>query len=170
MSKLPPGGIDPARISRITADTYRLAAGKAVKTVANSFGAKFSIPFAIATILYHGRSGLESFNEAAVANPVIRELALRVEVTENSAYTAAYPQQQICHLAVECTDGSRFAGRCTMTKGEPDNPVRSDELTRKFFELGAPVWGEALTQQLYGAVSDLENIRDLRAVGEQFLL
>ena len=160
MARLPPGGIVPARITRITVSTYRLAASKAQKVVTNSFGAKFSIPFAVATILHHGRSGLESFSEAAVANPVIRELALRVEVTENAAYTAAYPKEQICDITVVCEDGTRFSGRCTMTKGEPDNPVTEAELEKKFFELGVPVWGEALAQQLYGTFTKLEAVRD----------
>ena len=73
------GAIDCGRITRITVDTYRLAASKSQKNVTGSFGAKFSIPFAAATILYHGRSSLEAFSEAAVANPAINALAQRVE-------------------------------------------------------------------------------------------
>lgn len=170
MTRLPSGGIVPAHITRITVNTYRLAASKAQQVVINSFGAKFSIPFAVATIIYHGRSGLESFSEAAVANPVIRELALRVEVTENAAYTAAYPKEQICDITVACEDGTRFSGRCTMTKGEPGNPVREAELRHKFFALGAPIWGEPLAQRVYGTFSDLESVRDMRAVADEFLV
>ncbi|HEV2009241.1 MAG TPA: hypothetical protein VGQ88_11025, partial [Burkholderiales bacterium] len=166
----PPGGIVAAHITRITVSTYRLAASKAQQVVSNSFGAKFSIPFAVATIFYHGRSGLESFSEAAVANPVIRELALRVEVTENAAYTAAYPKEQICDITVVCENGARFSGRCTMTKGEPGNPVREAELRQKFFELGVPIWGEPLAQRVYGTFSDLESVRDMGAVADEFLV
>lgn len=170
MAGLPTGGVDAANIARITVSTYRRAAGKSNHNVTNSFGAKFSIPFAVASILHHGRSGLESFSEAAVANPVVQSLARRVEVAENTAYTDAYPREQRCDLTVECKDGRRYIGRCTMTKGEPDNPVTEAELERKFFELGVPVWGEPLAQQLYATFTRLETVRDMRAVGEQFLL
>jgi 2-methylcitrate dehydratase PrpD len=170
MAKAPPGGIDAARISRITVDTYRLAAAKAQKIVNNSFGAKFSIPFAVATILHHGRSSLDAFGDAAVANPAIRALALRVEVTENAAYSAAYPQQQICDLAIFCTDGTTLRGRCTTTKGEPDNPVREDELLRKFYELGEPVWGRALAGRLCATFCKLDEARDMGVIADEFLL
>ena len=170
MAKAPAGGIVAARITRVTVSTYRLAAGKAQKVVTNSFGAKFSIPFAVATILHHGRSGLESFSEPAVANPAIRELALRVEVTEDAAYTAAYPQQQICDLTVFCADGATFHGRCTTTKGEPANPVSEAELRHKFFELGEPVWGRELTGRLCKTFCQLENARDMGAIADQFVL
>ncbi len=170
MANAPAGGIDPARISRITVDTYRLAASKAQKNVTNSFGAKFSIPFAVATILHHGRSSLESFSDAAVANPAIRDLALRVEITENAAYTAAYPRQQICDLEVFCDDGTTLRGRCTTTKGEPDNPVTEAELLKKFHELGDPVWGRELTEKLCATFCKLDSVRDMGAVADQYLL
>lgn len=170
MSRLPPEGIDPKLIQCIEVNTYQRAAGKAQRVVTSSFGAKFSIPFAIATILYHGRSGLESFSEAAVGNPVIQQLATRVEVRENPAYTAAYPRKQRCDLAVTLKDGTAFAGRCTMTKGEPGNEIRDEELTRKFFELGTPIWGETLVQHVYDVFMQLEDVRDVRGIADRFLL
>lgn len=169
MAKLPPGGIEPAHIKRVAVSTYRLAASKAQQVVSNSFGAKFSIPFAIATILFHGRSGLESFGDEAVANPVIRQLATRVDVTENPAYTAAYPQKQICDIVVTVDEGSTFTGRCIMTKGEPGNPVSAKDLSRKFFELGTPIWGAAPAQQLYDVFMHLEDARNMHEVAESFL-
>ena len=170
MTRLPSGAIEPAHITRITVSTYRLAASKANARVTNSFGAKFSIPFAVASILYHGRSGLESFGETAVANPVIRALALRVEVTENAAYSERYPQEQLCDLTVECADGTRHTGRCTMTKGEPCYPVSEAELEKKFFELGVPIWGEPLVRWLHTTFSKIEAVRDMGTVAETFLV
>ena len=170
MAKLPPTGLDLSSITRIAASTYRLAASKAQQVVTNSFGAKFSIPFAVATILYHRRSGLESFDDKAVANPVIRDLALRVEVTENTDHTAAYPRQQICDLEVFCKDGTRYRGRCTMTKGEAGNPVTAAELERKFFELGEPIWGRALAERTYGVFSAIEEVGNMNDVANDLLL
>ncbi|MDB5808803.1 MAG: hypothetical protein JWN94_925 [Betaproteobacteria bacterium] len=170
MAKAPAGGIDAARISRITADTYRLAASKAQKNVTNSFGAKFSIPFAVATILHHGRSSLDAFGDAAVVNPAIQALAQRVEITENTRYSDAYPREQICDLDVVFNDGTKLSGRCTTTKGEPDNPVTVAELVKKFHELGDPVWGGQLTEKLRTTFCRLETVRDMGDVADQFLL
>jgi hypothetical protein len=38
-------------------------------------------------------------------------------------------------------DGAVHTGECVVTKGEPTNPHKPEELTAKFFELGEPVWG-----------------------------
>ena len=43
--------------------------------VTSSFGARFSVPFALATILHHGGSGLAPFEQAAVDNEAIQALA-----------------------------------------------------------------------------------------------
>lgn len=164
------GAIDCARITRITVDTYRLAASKSQKNVAGSFGAKFSIPFAAATILYHGRSRLEAFSDAAVANRAINALAQKVDITENADYSAAYPREQICDLVVYLDDGTSLCGRCTTTKGESSNPVTEAELVRKFHELGDPIWGKEVTAKLRGALCDIDGVDDLGKIADQFLL
>jgi Tripartite tricarboxylate transporter family receptor/MmgE/PrpD C-terminal domain len=55
-----------SEIERIEVRAYMLAAILAEKKVVSSFGARFSIPFALASILFHGRSGIGSFDDAAV--------------------------------------------------------------------------------------------------------
>ena len=77
------GKLDLARIERIDVKAYRLAAMLKEQRVTSSFGARFSVPFALATILFHGRSGLAPFEQAAVDNPAIQALAARVNVHED---------------------------------------------------------------------------------------
>ena len=48
--------------------------------ITTSFGAKFSIPFALATILVHGRSGMECFDLDAVRNPRVQALVAKIDV------------------------------------------------------------------------------------------
>ena len=89
-----------------------MAAFLAERSVTSSFGARFSIPFALASILHHGRSGLESFNDAAVANPKVQALAARVSVEEDPAFTAAYPAQQRCFVRLRLKRGGTLEGTC----------------------------------------------------------
>lgn len=170
LEALPPEGLDLKRVLKIEVITYKRAANKTQSVVTTSFGAKFSIPFAVATTLFHRRSSLESFSEAAVANPVIQDLALRVVVKENAAYTAVYPQQQRCDVTITLYDGTRMTGRCVMTKGEPGNPIREEDLSRKFCELGMPVWGASVTHELHDTFMKLESVDDLRSLSERFAL
>jgi hypothetical protein len=59
---------------------------------------------------------------------------------------------------------------CIVTKGEPTNPHKPEELTTKFFELGEPVWGKAVTQKLYDGLMKLEDVGDFRAFSDRFEL
>jgi 2-methylcitrate dehydratase PrpD len=166
LAKTPGNRIDPSRIERIDVDAYSLAALLGGKNITTSFGARFSVPFALATILYHGKSGLSSFDETAVANRTVQDLISRVFVTENPSYTAAFPEKQLCDVKIKLTDGSVITGRCEVTKGEPANPHKPEELKGKFFELGTPAWGEALTQKLYDGLMDLERIGNFRSFAD----
>ena len=141
LAKVPGGRLPVDGIDRIDVRAYMLAASLAGKNIVSSFGARFSVPFALSSILYHGRSGLKSFDEAAVANPQVQALVQRVDLREDPSFTARYPQEQPVTVRIAMKSGAVHDGRCIVTKGEPANPHTPADLTGKFFELGEPVWG-----------------------------
>jgi hypothetical protein len=57
-----------------------------------------------------------------------------------------------------------------ITKGEAAQPHTEQELTGKFFELGEPVWGTALTHQLYAGLIKLETLADFGAFAKTLSL
>jgi 2-methylcitrate dehydratase PrpD len=162
------GRIDIATIERIEVKAYRLAAMLAGKRVASSFGARFSVPFALATILYHGRSELAAFERAAVDNTAIQGLAARVDVQEDASYTARYPAEQACDVRIVLSGGRTLEGHCTITQGEPGKPHRPEELRAKFMQLGVPIWGEPVAQRLLEGCLRLEEIPDFSRFAEGF--
>ena len=162
------GKLDPARIERIDVKAYRLAAMLKEQRVTSSFGARFSVPFALATLLVHGRSSLEAFEQAAVDNPGIQALAARVHVEEEPAHTARYPAEQPVDLRITMAGGRTLEGHCTVTRGEPSKPHRPEELTAKFMQLGAPLWGEAVAARLLQRCLTIEKTPDLSRLAEEF--
>ena len=157
-------------IERIDVAAYMLAASLNGKNIVSSFGARFSVPFALASILYHGRSGLKSFDDAAVANPAVQALVQRVFVREEAAYTARYPKEQPVNVRITLKNGAVHEGNCTVTKGEPANPHTPADLKGKFFELGEPIWSKPVTQQLFERLMKIEDISDFRALAREMLL
>jgi 2-methylcitrate dehydratase PrpD len=147
-----------------------LAASLNGKNIVSSFGARFSVPFALASILYHGRSGLKSFDDAAVANATVQALVQRVFVREDPAYTARYPAEQPVNVRIVMKNGTVLEGSCTVTKGEPANPHTPADLAGKFFELGEPIWGGPVTQQLFDQLIKIEDIGNFRALAGELLL
>jgi 2-methylcitrate dehydratase PrpD len=152
----------PQDILRIEARTHRLAAFCGAKVLHNAFGALFSVPFALATVLFHRRWDVDCFGEAAVSEPAIRDLMLRVDLQEDEGYTRRFPQRQICDLGIVLKDGRRLEGRCEIMRGEPGNPHSPDEVTRKFFDLGFPTWGRALAERVHTDSLRLPQIADMR--------
>jgi 2-methylcitrate dehydratase PrpD len=166
----PDGRLDIDRIRRIEVRAFQMAALLSGKRITTSFGAKFSIPFALSTILVHGRSAIECFDLPAVQNPRVQSLVARVDVTEDAAHTAAYPDRQRCDVVIHMDDGRRIEGHCEIMKGEPSNPHRPEDVERKFHDLTVPVWGADRAAKLYAALMALETVPDMRAFGEGFAL
>jgi 2-methylcitrate dehydratase PrpD len=155
-------------IRQIEVKAYRLCAMLAEKRVTSSFGARFSVPFALATILHHGRSGLEPFEQASVANEAIQALAAKVEMKEEPAFTARYPAEQLCELRVVLNNGTTLQGRCSVTKGEPSKPHSTAELEAKFTQLAVPRWGEKTARRVLEGCMRLESIPDFGKFSEEF--
>ncbi|MBI3918489.1 MAG: MmgE/PrpD family protein [Betaproteobacteria bacterium] len=170
LAKVPGGRLDVGLIKEIRVRTYMLGAMLAEKNVTSSFGARFSVPFALASVLYHGRSGLASFDEHAVADPNVQALAALVDLREDERHTARYPHEQPCDLAITLADGSVREGHCTVMKGEPANPHRPQELEAKFFDLGIPVWGEDVAKRLFDGLRNLEDMPDFGAFADRLSL
>lgn len=163
LASVPQGSLDVASIERIEVKAFQMAALLSGKNITTSFGAKFSIPFALATILVHGRSGVESFDMGAVTNPAVQALVAKIDVTEDPQHTKAYPDQQLCDVTIHLRDGRAIRGRCEIMKGEPRNPHRREDVEKKFYDLTAPVYGATRAQALYAMLLALEEIPDLRA-------
>lgn len=170
LARVPGGRLAVDDIQHIDVKAYSLAASLAGKNIVSSFGARFSVPFALASILYHGRSGLKSFDDNAVANAQVQTLVQKVDVREEPSFTARYPKEQPVVVRITLKNGAIHEGRCTITKGEPANPHTPADLTGKFFELGEPIWGKPVTQQLYDRLMKLEAIEDFRALAGELSL
>ena len=170
LASVPGGRLDPASIARIEVRTYKLAAMLAELRVTSSFGARFSVPFALATILHHGGSGLVPFEQAAVDNKAIQSLAGRVDLQEDKQHTARYPQEQLCDLKIILADGKALEGRCLIMKGEPANPHQASELEAKFMQLAVPAWGEETARGLLEGCMRIETLPDFGAFADGFNL
>lgn len=163
LATVPGGRLDPATIARIEVRTFRMAAFLDVKRIDSSFGAKFSVPFALATILRHGGSSVAAFDDPAVRDPVVQALLAKVEVTEVPEFTARYPDEQVTELRIVLVDGRVVEGRCDVMRGEPSRPHEPRALHAKFMALAEPVFGHATAGRLLDDCMHLERIDDLRA-------
>jgi 2-methylcitrate dehydratase PrpD len=160
--KLPEGKIEPDKVAAVMVDTYSLAAQLCDRQPANMLAAKFSIPFAIATCMVHGATGVDCFRAEKVQDAGIAALARKVTVRENPEYTAMMPARRPSRVTLELTDGTTLSAETFLNKGDFEAPYSDREIEDKFLSLVQPVWGETRSREILGALMDLENSGDIR--------
>ncbi len=159
-----PGPVRADEIERIEVRAYRLAAFLAEQRPRDWFGTRFSIPFALATLVVGGRRGLKAFSDEAVADPAVQALASRIHVLEDEGFTRLYPQQQRVDLRLHLQGGRQLDGACRITSGEPGRPHAPADLARKYEDLAVPLWGASRAAQLQDALMNLERCPDVAAL------
>ena len=158
MSQRPHQKIRPDDIETIEVKTYSLAAQLCDPNPKNMLAGKFSIPFAVATSLVNGSSGVESFTPEAIKNPIARELAQRVSVVEDPELTAMMPAQRPAKVKITLKDGSVLKAQTFTNKGDTEDPYSSEELRAKYFELMDPAWGRNIADAIYQDTMNLAQI------------
>ena len=153
-------------VAGIRVRTYGLAARKAQTTVTTAFGAKFSIPFALATFIVHGRATLDCFGEQAVSNPAVQKLTRLVQVEEDARMTSVYPGRQPCEVVITLKNGTRYTGLCDIVSGEPGRPNTISQVQEKFMQLSAAMWCPTAAKKLFEDCMRMESISDVSSWSE----
>lgn len=150
------GALPPAeQISTVAVTSYAYAAELDDRAPHNTLGAKFSVPFAVATRIVNGSSGLRSFSLAAVQDPRVRALAARVRIAEDPAMTLRLPLERPANVVITCHDGTSVQAAVGANRGDDALPYSRDELRGKFLDLTTRIWPADHAQRLLQATLDL---------------
>ncbi|MGB3071045.1 MAG: MmgE/PrpD family protein [Ottowia sp.] len=165
-------GVLPAaqEIATIQATTYNLAAELNDPAPRNTLAAKFSVPFAVATRIIHGGSGLASFTWEAVRRADVLALAAKVSVAEDPAMTSQLPHKRPALVRITDRQGREVQAEVGVNRGDDTSPYTHEELTGKFHELCGRVWPRAHADALLNATLTLgEGRQDGRASLQDWL-
>ncbi|MFD0480227.1 MmgE/PrpD family protein [Nonomuraea thailandensis] len=108
----------------------------------SGYHAAFSGPYTVAAALVGGSGlglGHDDFTDAAAADETRLALAARVRCVADARCDDIFPHQFPAVLRVLLRDGTRQEVRVDANRGGPQNPLSSEELTRKFRLNAAPV-------------------------------
>lgn len=163
------GGQGIERI-RLTTHAYGMTLNDfAPRTI---LGAKFSIPFAVATAFVHGHGGASAFDSRALGDPRVREMSQKIELSEVRK-PLPWPQDRPAYLTIVMKDGQERSAHCLSARGGPDLPFEDEDLWRKVATLSGhsmpglePVM-RALHSGLDGSRSDGALDQSWRTVLEQ---
>ena len=159
-------GLSPDMIDSVRA----LVPAEVVKTVCepvatkkrpqNSYDAQFSIPFAVASGIRHGRFGLRELEPQALNDPETLALAQKVEYEVDP--DSPFPKYYSGEVVIRLKDGREIAHREEMNRGSSDRPLSADDITRKFRENAAMALSASAVARIEDAVLGLDEIGDAR--------
>ncbi|NIA69928.1 MmgE/PrpD family protein [Pelagibius litoralis] len=158
------GRLRPDEIERIEVRTYSLAAQLEDRDPRNTLAGKFSVPFAVATTIINGSSGVDSFRMAKIGDEEIRSLAQRVTLSEDAALTAMMPEFRPARVKVYLRDGALLEGATDINRGDTEDPYGPADLTDKFREMVAPLLGAGPSDAVLQSclrLAEAENAGDL---------
>lgn len=152
------------RVQFVVVETYELAARLADPAPATPLAARFSMPYVVAVTLLHGDAGPRSFRPPILHDPDVLDLARRVTIREEPAFTAMTPDRRPARVCLHMAGGSQREATVTVTKGDPQRPMSAQELRQKFEQLVQPVVGAEATARAWenwGRLSRLTSLDEL---------
>lgn len=151
-------------IEKVTVKTYQVALDitddPKPETV---YAAKFSIQYCTALALLTGKGGLDVFHEEMLWDKDIRELMKRVDVQVDQDINNAYPEKWGANIEIKWTTGETITAETDFPKGDPENPVSSEELRQKFMNLATNI-PEEEREKLASQVFKLETLPTIEQI------
>lgn len=145
-------------IARAEVFTYARAADAVGRTERprTPLGAKFSLAYIFSVYLATGDLGRAAFEPAQLDLARNHELAKRMTVAEDPAYTALLPDQRAARVILHLTDGRSLEAERMGSHGDPHDPLTDAEIEDKFLRMVAPTLGPDRARSIVKTVADLE--------------
>lgn len=160
-------GVAPEDIARVVVHTatgmVKLTGEPLERKVAPATGvdAQFSLPFTVAMVLCRGRALLDEFDDDAIHDRQVLDLARKVEMYIDPEIDAGWPGSEPSHVEIWTHDGRHFEAKVPGPKGGMEVPLSPAELEEKFRELVQPVLSEDAADAIVSCVSEIEESADL---------
>jgi 2-methylcitrate dehydratase PrpD len=110
--------------------------------------AQYSLPFAVATMVVHGRIGLEHISGDGLKDPAIAAIVARTKVYEEPRHQARFPAGRWADVDLVLNDGRVLSSGDVHARGGPERPFTSDDIVAKFMQFASPVVGTARAEAI----------------------
>jgi 2-methylcitrate dehydratase PrpD len=124
------------------------------KTPQNDYDAKFSLPYAVASMLVRGHVDIDDFSDAAIRDPAVLGLAQRVLYRDDPE--SDYPRHFPGRLRIHLRHGPVLEHHEPINRGSADRPLTEEEVHAKFRRNAQRVLPRAQVEAVLVAVAGLE--------------
>jgi 2-methylcitrate dehydratase PrpD len=160
-------GLTPERIARVRVNSFHEAAALFAGMPDTTSKAQYSLPFPVATMIVHGRIGLEHISGAGLQDEAVAAILRRVDVREAARHSVRFPQGRWADVQIETVDGQVLDSGDVHARGGPEAPFTTDDIIEKYMEFAAPVLGEeraaTIRDRILGLTASESRFSDLAA-------
>ncbi len=121
----------------------------------NTSKAQYSLPFAVAVMVAHGRIGVEHVSGSGLSDPLVAGILERITVRETDIHNANFPAGRTADVVITTHDGQVHESGFVHARGGIEAPMSRDEVIAKFMEFATPSLGVARTAAIRDAVLGL---------------
>jgi len=118
--------------------------------------ADHSLPYNVARALIDGDVTLETYSDAAIADPAAAALMARTRVSADPALTAMFPRHLPNRITITLASGETIASEVVSGPGGPGRPMTGTDFERKFRRMAAPHLSDAAQDRVLAFAARLE--------------
>ena len=122
-------------VSAIEVNTFAEAAELFSGMPKTTSHAQYSLAFALAALLVHGRIGPDQVTGTALSDPDIAAVVERIRVSEDPRHSARFPDGRWSDVTVHLSDGRTMSSGDVNAKGGPEAPLPRAAVEAKFLEM-----------------------------------
>ncbi|EKV31873.1 Immune-responsive protein 1 [Caenispirillum salinarum AK4] len=160
-------GLTANAITAVRIHTFHQATRLAARAPETTEAAQYSTPFPVAAALVRGRVGADEITGDGLSDPNILRLSMATELVDDPDMSRRFPAERWARAALQRADGHWIEGEARTARGDPEAPLDSAEITRKFRALAHPTLGHERTALLEADIVSLaEDATDVGAMTE----
>jgi 2-methylcitrate dehydratase PrpD len=123
--------------------------------------AKFSLNFALASILLRQRAGLREYTTEFVTRPEVVDVMRRVRTIHDAEIASMGVDKMRSILEVELVDGRVIRRTAEEYQGTPEKPFTGHEVDEKFMECASFKMDVGRAREILGVIRGLDEVSDL---------
>lgn len=125
-------GFASGHVARLEVRTFAQAAALFPGMPETTSQAQYSLQFAVAALLVHGRIGPEQITGAALLDEDVAAMLPRIEVREDARHNQRFPEGRWSDVTVMLKDGRTLESGDIHARGGPEAPMALEEVATKF--------------------------------------
>jgi 2-methylcitrate dehydratase PrpD len=149
-------GFGPADVERVEVESFAETSTLMTFPPADSDGAQYCLPWAVAAVLVDGELGLDQVLPGRLGDPAIVAMGRRVVFRQADDLQARFPAECLARVRVILKDGRTLAGPTLGARGDCTDPASDAEMDAKFARLAGRTLGEAAARTLGEVIDTLD--------------